>query len=58
MKQFLKKKQLMMVALVAALGMAVYLNYYLLEDPALSAGTWIKNNRTYHTTIGCHRFFR
>jgi len=26
--------------------------------PALSAGTWIKNNRTYHTTIGCHRFFR
>ena len=28
MKQFLKKKQLMMVALVAALGMAVYLNYY------------------------------
>lgn len=39
MKQFLKKKQLMMVALVAALGMAVYLNYYLLEDPALSAGT-------------------
>lgn len=39
MKQFLKKKQLMMVALVTALGMAVYLNYYLLEDPALSAGT-------------------
>ena len=38
MKQFFKKKQLMMVALVAALGMAVYLNYYLLEDPALSAG--------------------
>ena len=26
--------------------------------PALSAGTWIVNNRTYHTTIGCHRFFR
>lgn len=25
--------------------------------PALSAGTWIKNNRTYYTTIGCHRFY-
>ena len=39
MKQFLKKKQWMMVALVAALGVAVYLNYYLLEEPSLSAGT-------------------
>ena len=26
--------------------------------PALSAGRWIVNNRTYHTTIGCHRFYR
>lgn len=25
--------------------------------PALSAGTWIKNNCTYYTTIGCHRFY-
>ena len=25
--------------------------------PALSQGTWIKNNRTYYTTIGCHRFY-
>ena len=25
--------------------------------PALSKGTWIVNNRTYHTTIGCHRFY-
>lgn len=25
--------------------------------PALSRGTWIVNNRTYHTTIGCHRFY-
>ncbi len=25
--------------------------------PALSQGTWIVNNRTYHTTIGCHRFY-
>ena len=39
MKTFLKKKQLMMVALVAALGLAVYLNYYLTEEPLLSAGT-------------------
>lgn len=26
--------------------------------PALSQGLWIKSNRTYVTTIGCHRFFR
>ena len=25
--------------------------------PALSPGTWITQNRTYHTTIGCHRFY-
>ena len=25
--------------------------------PALSQGTWIKNNRTYYCTIGCHRFY-
>ncbi|MBQ9859298.1 MAG: SpoIIIAH-like family protein [Clostridia bacterium] len=39
MKTFLKKKQLMLVALVAALGLAVYLNYYLAGEPLLSAGT-------------------
>ena len=25
--------------------------------PALSQGTWINANRTYHMTIGCHRFY-
>lgn len=25
--------------------------------PALSQGIWIRNNRTYYTTIGCHRFY-
>ena len=25
--------------------------------PALSSGTWIANNRTYYTTIGCHKFY-
>ena len=25
--------------------------------PALSEGTWINANRTYHMTIGCHRFY-
>jgi len=25
--------------------------------PALSQGTWIRANRTYYTTIGCHRFY-
>lgn len=38
MKKFLEKKQWMMLALVAALGVAVYLNYYFTKEPALSAG--------------------
>jgi len=38
MKKLFAKKQLLMVTLVAALGVAVYLNYYLTNDPALSAG--------------------
>ena len=25
--------------------------------PALSQGIWINANRTYHKTIGCHRFY-
>ena len=25
--------------------------------PALSQGVWINANRTYYTTIGCHRFY-
>lgn len=33
------KKSLMMAALVAALGVAVYLNYYLTTEPALQTGT-------------------
>lgn len=39
MKKFFAKKQWMMVALVAALGVAVYLNYYFTNEPTLSAGT-------------------
>ena len=26
-------------------------------SPALSTGSWIQSNRTYLTTIGCHRFY-
>lgn len=37
MKQFFQKKQWMMVSLVAALGVAVYLNYYFTQEPALGA---------------------
>jgi len=39
MKRVFGKKQWVTVALVGALGLAVYLNYYLAGDPALSAGT-------------------
>lgn len=27
-------------------------------NPSLSQGTWIRENRSYVTTIGCHRFYR
>lgn len=39
MKHSFGKKQWVTLALVGALGLAVYLNYYLTTDPALSAGT-------------------
>ena len=38
MKKFFAKKQWAMLALVAALGVAVYLNYYFTNEPSLSAG--------------------
>ena len=38
MKKFFQKKQVMMIALVAALGVAVYLNYYMTQEPGLLAG--------------------
>lgn len=27
-------------------------------NPSLSQGTWVKANRSYYTTIGCHMFYR
>lgn len=27
-------------------------------NPSLSKGTWIRANRAYHTTIGCHEFYK
>lgn len=38
MKKLFEKRQWMMVTLVAVLGVAVYLNYYFGEEPALSVG--------------------
>ncbi|MBE6779289.1 MAG: SpoIIIAH-like family protein [Ruminococcaceae bacterium] len=38
MKKFFEKKQWLTVSLVAALGLAVYLNYYFTQEPILSAG--------------------
>lgn len=37
MKKLLQKKQWMMLSLVAALGVAVYLNYYFTKDPLLQS---------------------
>ena len=27
-------------------------------NPDLSQGTWVRANRPYYATIGCHRFYR
>ena len=27
-------------------------------NPSLSQGSWVRANRTYHMTIGCHRFYK
>lgn len=52
MKRFLKKKQLMLVALVAALGLAVYLNFYLVESPPLAAGTGESTDQRDESNLG------
>lgn len=44
MKKLFAKKRLMMVALVAALGVAVYLNYYFVDEPSLSAGAGVPSS--------------
>ena len=41
MKAILKKRPLMLVALVGALGLAVYLNFYLVDSPELMAGSQV-----------------
>lgn len=38
-------------------GQRVVGNSLYFYAPALSQGTWIRQNRTYYTTIGCHRFY-
>ena len=45
MKKMMKKKRLMLAALVLALGLAVYLNFYLVESPSLSSGAGASNGR-------------
>ena len=50
MKKLLEKKQWAMLSLVAALGVAVYLNYYFTKEPALQSGT--QPTSTSSTTAG------
>ena len=46
-----------LAAKAALAGTDIVGNCLYFYAPALSQGTWIKNNRTYYTTIGCHRFY-
>lgn len=38
-------------------GSSLGANVQYFYAPALSQGTWIRQNRTYYTTIGCHDFY-
>lgn len=54
MKKLLEKKQWMMISLVAALGVAVYLNYYFTKEPTLTAGTSANSGETVSSSEDAH----
>jgi len=50
--------QSILAARLALAGAAVADDCLYFFNPSLSQGTWIRQNRSYFTTIGCHRFYR
>lgn len=47
----------MLAAKMALAGCDIVGDSLYFFSPALSSGSWIRANRTYLTTIGCHRFY-
>ena len=50
--------QSILAAHLALRGVSAADNCMYFFNPSLSEGKWIRENRTYFTTIGCHRFYR
>ena len=50
--------QSVLAAHLALRGVNAVDNCLYFFNPSLSEGKWIRENRTYFTTIGCHRFYR
>ena len=50
--------QSVLAARLALHGASVVENCLYFFNPSLSQGTWIRQNCTYDTTIGCHQFYR
>lgn len=50
--------QSILAARLALLGTNAVGDCMYFFNPSLSQGAWIRENRTYLTTIGCHRFYR
>lgn len=51
-------QQSLLAARLALAGATVVDDCMYFFNPSLSQGTWIRQNCTYYTTIGCHRFYR
>ena len=50
-------EQSILAARLALLGVNAVDECMYFFNPSLSQGTWIRENRPYYTTIGCHRFY-
>lgn len=51
-------EQSVLAARLALAGADAAENCLYFFNPDLSQGLWVRQNRTYHTTIGCHIFFK
>lgn len=51
-------EQSVLAARLALAGVDAAADSLYFFNPALSQGLWVRQNRTYYTTIGCHMFFR
>ena len=50
--------QSVLAARLALNGTSVVGNSLYFFNPSYSSGSWVRQNRPYHGTIGCHVFYR